>query len=169
MGNSPYSSNLSALDFYLFPKFKESLCGIHFESLDELSLAMIWEIRYHNKEQLLNGIQMLPDCWQTYIERGGNYIKRPYILFHIIVNTFWIRTAYALFLGQPLYLKIFPVKFEGSFKKFCGITRKSFKEIWRKSKKILMQFCRLEICTKFIEKQCTFFVQPVDRSNFEEL
>ncbi len=39
---------------------------------------MTQEIRNLNKEQLLKGIQKLPDPWQTCIEQGGDYTEVLY-------------------------------------------------------------------------------------------
>ncbi len=49
-----------------------------------------------------------------------------------------------------------------------GLLGSDLKKFWRKSKEILMKFGKLGISTKFIEKQCKFFVQLVDQDNFEE-
>jgi len=38
--HAPYSPNMSPLDFDLFPKLKEPMCGNRFSSLEEVSAAV---------------------------------------------------------------------------------------------------------------------------------
>ncbi len=65
----PYSPILSPPDSDLPLKLKEPPHGTQFGSLNEASLATTQEIRHLNKEWLLDGIQKLPSCWQTCIEK----------------------------------------------------------------------------------------------------
>ncbi len=49
------------------------------------------------------------------------------------------------------------VKYE-DFKNFSGLIEKVLKKFWGKSEEILMKFCKLGICNKFIEKLGKYFM-----------
>ena len=57
----PYSPDLSPPDFDLFPKLKEPLRGVCYDSLDELECAVNAEVRRINFSCLATGIEALPN------------------------------------------------------------------------------------------------------------
>ena len=71
----PYSPDMSPPNFALFPKLKQPMHGWHFSSLEELSTDGTWAIRHMNKTDVFNGIIMLPKCWNSIIEKQGDYIE----------------------------------------------------------------------------------------------
>ncbi len=64
--------------------------------------------------------------------------------------------------------KIFQLNLKETLRIFLRLLGKVLKKFCGMSKEILMKFSKSGSCTKFIEKQCTFFVQLVDWSNFNE-
>ena len=68
LDHPPYSPDLSPFDFDLFPKLKEPLRGIRYESLDELECAVNREIRRINFGSLATGIYALPKRWNSVIQ-----------------------------------------------------------------------------------------------------
>jgi len=73
--HAPYSSDMSSLDFDLFPKLKEPMRGHRFSSLEEVSAAVTRAIQELNKSGTLNGIENLPKHWDAVIEKQGDYIE----------------------------------------------------------------------------------------------
>ena len=71
----PYSPDLSLPDFDLFPKLKEPLRGICYESLDELECAVNREVRRINFGSLATGIYALPKRWNSVIQSRGDYFE----------------------------------------------------------------------------------------------
>jgi len=72
---APYSPDMSPPEFDLFPKLKEPMCGHCFSSLEEVSAVVTRAIRGLNKSGTLNGIENLPKCWDTVIEKQGDYME----------------------------------------------------------------------------------------------
>ena len=68
-----YSPDMSPPDFDLFPKIKEPKSGRSFSSLKELSTDGTQAIRHLNKSGVLDGIIMLPKCWDSITEKKGDY------------------------------------------------------------------------------------------------
>lgn len=75
LDHPPYSPDLSPPDFDLFPKLKEPLRGIRFDSLDELECAVNREVRRMNSSCLATGIQVLPRRWNSVIRSKGGYFE----------------------------------------------------------------------------------------------
>ena len=69
----PYSPDMSLPDFDLFPKLKEPRRGLRFSFLEELSADATRAIRHMNKSGILDGIIMLPKCWDSVTEKQGDY------------------------------------------------------------------------------------------------
>jgi hypothetical protein len=65
----PFSPDMSPPDFILFHKLKESMCGDHFPSLEEVSSVVTWASRGLNKSGTLNGISNLLKHWDAVIEK----------------------------------------------------------------------------------------------------
>ena len=80
LDHPPYSPDLSPPDlsppdFDLFPKLKEPLRGIRYESLDELECALNREVRRINFGSLATSIQALPKRWNSVIQSRGDYFE----------------------------------------------------------------------------------------------
>jgi len=71
----PYCPDMSPPDFDLFPKFKKSLHGKCFRSIEEVSNEVTRVIRRINDEGVLTGIQDLPKRWTAVIKHNGDYIE----------------------------------------------------------------------------------------------
>ena len=71
----PYSPDLSPPGFDLFPKLKEPLRGVHYDSLDELECAVNAELRHTNFSCLATGIEALPSRWNSVIRSWGDYFE----------------------------------------------------------------------------------------------
>jgi transposase len=72
--HAPYSSDMSPLDFYLFPKLKETMHGHCFSSLEGVSAAVTRAIRGLKKSGTLIGIANL---WKrdAVVEKQGDFIE----------------------------------------------------------------------------------------------
>ena len=75
LDHPPYSPDLSPPDFDLFPKLKEPLRGIRYESLDEPERAVNREVRRINFGSLATGIYALPKRWNSVIRSRGDYFE----------------------------------------------------------------------------------------------
>jgi hypothetical protein len=73
--HAPYSPDMSPPNFNLFPKLKETICGHHFSSLEEVSAVGTQAIRGLNTSGTLNGIANLPKRWDAVIEKEGDYVE----------------------------------------------------------------------------------------------
>ena len=62
------------LDFDLFRKLKEPMRA-RFSSLEELSTDVTRSIRHRNKSGVLDGIIILPNRWDSVIEKQGVYTE----------------------------------------------------------------------------------------------
>ena len=72
---TPYSPDMRPLDFDLFHKLKQPMHGHHFPSLEEVSAVVTRAIRGLNKSGTLHGTANLPTCWDSVIEKQGDYIE----------------------------------------------------------------------------------------------
>ena len=75
LDHPPYSPDLSPPDFDLFPKLKEPLRGVRYDSLDELECAVNAEVRRINFSCLATGIEALPSRWNSVIRSRGDYFE----------------------------------------------------------------------------------------------
>ena len=71
----PYSPDISPPDFDVFHKLKEPTRRHRFPSLEEVSAAVTQAIQELNKSGTLIGTANLPKCWDTVIEKQGDYIE----------------------------------------------------------------------------------------------
>ena len=62
-------------DFDLFPKLKEPLRGVRYDSLDELECAVNTEVRRINFSCIASGIEALPSRWNSVIRSRGDYFE----------------------------------------------------------------------------------------------
>jgi hypothetical protein len=65
---------MGPLDFDLFPKLKETMCGHRFSS-EEVSAAVTRAIQGLNKSGTVIGIANLPKRWDGVIEKQEDYIE----------------------------------------------------------------------------------------------
>ena len=75
LDHPPYFPDLSPPDFDLFPKLKEPLRGIRYESLDELQSAVNRKVGRINFGSLATSILALPKRWNSVIQSRGDYFE----------------------------------------------------------------------------------------------
>ena len=73
--HSSYSPDINPPDFDFFPKLKEPMRGRCFSYLEELSTDGTRAIRHMNKNDVLDGIIMLPKRLDLVTEKQGDYIE----------------------------------------------------------------------------------------------
>ena len=66
---------MSPLHSNVFPKLKEPMCGRRFSSLEELPTDGARAIRHMNESGVWDGIIMLPERWDSFMEKQGDYIE----------------------------------------------------------------------------------------------
>jgi hypothetical protein len=69
----PYSQDLSLPDYFLFPKVKMMLKGLHFADVAEIQKAVNDELKKVQKEEFSAGFQKLYDCAKDSINANGAY------------------------------------------------------------------------------------------------
>ena len=72
----PYSPDLAPSDYYLFPNLKRWLCGMRFESNEEVEWDSEGYFGGFNKSYYLKGIEKLKDRWTRCIELKREYIEK---------------------------------------------------------------------------------------------
>ena len=72
----PYSPDLAPCDFHLFPKLKEQLRGIRFDSNEEIVQAVRSWIRAQNDDFFLDGFRQLVHRWEKCVQTGGDYVEK---------------------------------------------------------------------------------------------
>ena len=75
LDHPPYSPDLSPPDFDLFPKLKEPLRGVRYDTLEELECAVNAEVRRINFSCIATGIEALPSRWNFAIRSRGDYFE----------------------------------------------------------------------------------------------
>jgi histone-lysine N-methyltransferase SETMAR len=58
----PYSPDLSPPDYFLFPKLKMKLKGLHFADVAEIQEAVIYELKKVQKDEISTAFQKMYDC-----------------------------------------------------------------------------------------------------------
>jgi len=71
-----YSPELTPSDFHVFGPHKEAMGSKSFRSDEEVQQAVHEWLRCQPKEFFSRGILALPKCWNTYVERNGDYIEK---------------------------------------------------------------------------------------------
>ena len=71
----PHILQTSPPDFDLFPKMKELLRGVRYDSLDELECAVNAEVRRINFSCLATGQEALPSTWSSVTRSRGDYFE----------------------------------------------------------------------------------------------
>ena len=102
----PYSPDLSPPDFDLFPKLKQPLRGVRYNSLDKLECAMNAEVRRINFSCLATGIEALPSRWNSIIRSRADYFEglwtsKLYLKPILIVIRHW-----SVIFGWPSYFYV---------------------------------------------------------------
>jgi hypothetical protein len=69
---TPYLADLSPPDYFLFPKLKMKLKGLHFADVSEIQEA---ELKKVQKEEFSAGFQKLYDCAKACIYANGTYFE----------------------------------------------------------------------------------------------
>jgi hypothetical protein len=78
---SPYSPDLSPPDYFLFPKLKVKLQGLHFADVTEIQEAVTDELKKVQKEEFSAAFQKLYDCAKACMYAKGAYFeyKKSYV------------------------------------------------------------------------------------------
>jgi histone-lysine N-methyltransferase SETMAR len=69
----PYSPDLSLPDYFLFPKLKIKLKGLHFAEVAEIQEAITDELKKAQKEEFLAAFQKLYNQTKAYTYANGAY------------------------------------------------------------------------------------------------
>ena len=72
----PYSPDLAPSDFFLFPKLKEYLKGVSFNSTDEAKHAAKTLLKNQSAEFFKNGADEWKHCLRKSIDRDGGYVEK---------------------------------------------------------------------------------------------
>ena len=73
--HSPYSPDLSVPDYFLFPKLKLKLKGLHFEDVAEIQEDGTVELMKVQKEEFSAAFQKLYNCTKACIYANGAYFE----------------------------------------------------------------------------------------------
>jgi hypothetical protein len=71
--HAPYSPALSPPDYFLFPKLKMKLTGLHFVDVAEIQEAISDELKKVQKEEFSTAFQKLCNCTKACIYANGAY------------------------------------------------------------------------------------------------
>lgn len=72
----PYSPDLAPCDFHLFPKLKDYLRGVHFNSNEELERSVRRWIRAQSSDFFLDGFRQLVHRWKKCVDTAGDYVEK---------------------------------------------------------------------------------------------
>jgi hypothetical protein len=70
-----YSPDLSLPDYFMFPKLKMKLKGLHFADVAEIQEALTDELKMVPKEEFSAALQKLYDCTKACIYANGVYFE----------------------------------------------------------------------------------------------
>jgi len=71
----PYSPDLAPVDFFLFPKWKSSLKGRRFQTVEEIEENLIRDLRAVPQNIFQDGFQKWKKRWERCIKSGGEYFE----------------------------------------------------------------------------------------------
>jgi len=71
----PYSPDLAPADFFLFPKWKSSLKGCRFQTVEEIKENSIRDLRAVPQNTFQDALQKWKKRWERCIKSGGEYIE----------------------------------------------------------------------------------------------
>ena len=75
MNTTPYSPDLAPSDFFLLPNLKKDTRGCHFQSGEEVVMAVEW-VNGKDPYFFSSGPMTLEHSWSKYITLEGNYIEK---------------------------------------------------------------------------------------------
>jgi hypothetical protein len=73
--HAPYLPDLVPCDFFLFPKLKYSLKGIHFQSIEDIQRKMTVLLKGFTQNDFQKCFLAWKECMQHCIEAQGNYFE----------------------------------------------------------------------------------------------
>jgi len=73
--HQPHSPDLPPPDYFLFPKLKMKIKGLHFVDVAEIQEAVTDELKKVQKEEFLAAFQKLYDCANACIYANGDYFE----------------------------------------------------------------------------------------------
>jgi len=84
----PYSPDLSLPDYFLFPKLKMKLKGLHFADVAEIREAVTDELKKVQKEEFSAAFQKLYNCTKACIYASGAYfeLKKRFVSSLCVLN-----------------------------------------------------------------------------------
>jgi len=71
----PYSPSLAPADFFLFPKWKFSLKGRRFQTVEEIEVNSIRDLCAVLQNTFQNAFQKWEKHWERCIKSGGEYFE----------------------------------------------------------------------------------------------
>ena len=71
-----YSPDLASSDFFLFPKMKKDIRGLHFRSDEEVVTAVEEWVNRKNPDFFSSGLMALEHRWSKCIIQEGNYTEK---------------------------------------------------------------------------------------------
>ena len=71
----PYSPDLAPADFFLFPKWKSSLKGRRFQTVEEIEENSIRDLRAIPQNTFQDAFQNWKKRWERCIKSGGEYCE----------------------------------------------------------------------------------------------
>ena len=71
-----YSPNLVPSDFFLFPNFKKDIRGLHFQSDEEVVMAVEEWVNGKDPVFFSSGLMVLEHRWSKCITLEGNYFEK---------------------------------------------------------------------------------------------
>jgi len=79
MGHPPYSPDLAPCDFYLFPKVKNIMRGVHFVDVDTIKRETTKPLKELTKGDMQHCFQEWEKSCTKWILSGGEYLEGGYI------------------------------------------------------------------------------------------
>jgi len=71
----PYSPDLAPVDFFFFPKWKFSVKGRRFQTVEEIEENSIWDLHAVPQNTFQGAFQKWKKCWELCIKSGGEYFE----------------------------------------------------------------------------------------------
>ena len=71
-----YSPDLALCDFWLFPYLKDQIRGKHYESLDDIKVAVQQALANLHEEEFKDAFQKWTERMRKCIECGGEYFEK---------------------------------------------------------------------------------------------
>ena len=76
LSHPPYSPDLAPSDFFLFPKLREHLKGVHFNDTNEAKQAAKTWLTKWSADYYINGIKGWKHCLEKCIDLDGHYVEK---------------------------------------------------------------------------------------------